>query len=177
MLGGSNAAFENIISQYEKLIYNLAYRIMNNHEDARDICQEVFIKVFRHIKKLDGADFVKNWICTTTHNACLDELRRRRGKAADSMDEIMDSPSRARLEPADIAPGPEGEAMRGELSEQIARAIGQLNDEQRILVVLRDIHGHSYDEIAEITQSPMGTVKSRLARARGNLRKLLENIT
>ena len=171
---GDASAFEGIIVQYEKLIYNVAYRIMGNQEDALDICQEVYIKIYRNLAKCASIEYIKNWVCTITHNACMDELRRRKGKTADSYDEILESQEgRAKAEPADGAARPEDVLLHQELSHAIADAIKQLSDEHRILIVLRDIQGMSYEEIADITNNPLGTVKSRLSRARNNLKNLL----
>ena len=172
---GDIASFEGIIIEYEKLIYNLAYRLMNNKEDARDICQEVYIKIFRNLDKCAGIEYMKSWVCTITRNACMDELRRRKGKASDSYDEMLEiNEGKARAELADRAGGPEDEALKRELSSEIGDAINRLSNEHKELIVLRDIQGMSYEEIAEITHSPLGTVKSRLSRARNNLKKLLE---
>ncbi|MCL2415686.1 MAG: RNA polymerase sigma factor [Defluviitaleaceae bacterium] len=171
--GGDIRAFESLIARYEKLIYNIAYRIMNNPDDTMDICQEVYIKIYQNLYKCQSMDYLKNWICTVTHNACMDELRKRTTKGKG--DFVTVDIENREFELVDTKPGsnPEDKMLNKELSETIQQAMGELSDEHRALIVFRDIQGLSYDDIAEITHTSLGTVKSRISRARGRLKKLL----
>ena len=176
--GGDIAAFETLIAQYEKLIYNIAWRIMGNAEDAKDIAQEAIIKIYRNLAACKSLDLFKAWAAKITHNTCMDELRRRKNKATDSYDAMLEE-GRA---DADIRRGelgspasdnPEAALMRKELQGIIADGLNQLSDEHRALLVLRDVQGISYEENADITNLPLGTVKSRISRGRNNLKRIL----
>ena len=171
---GDVDAFEALIVQYEKFIYNAAWRIMGNAEDAKDIAQEVAIKIFRNLSSVADIKHMRAWVARITHNACMDELRRRRGKTADSYDAMLDlGDAEVEREIADAADGPEALLLRQELAGQIEEGLRRLSDEHRALIVLRDVQGLQYEEIAEITQMPLGTVKSRISRGRRNLKQIL----
>ena len=172
--GGDMAAFETLILQYEKLIYNIAWRIMGNAEDAKDIAQEAIIKIYRNLASCKSLDLFKAWAAKITHNACMDELRRRKGKAAESFDAMIELGDAAvERQVADAADGPEAELLRKEMKGMIDEGLARLSDEHRALVVLRDVQGLSYEEIAEIANLPLGTVKSRISRGRSNLKQIL----
>jgi len=171
---GDVDAFETLIIQYEKYIYNTAWRIMGNAEDAKDITQEVAIKIYRNLASITDIQHMRAWVARITHNACMDELRRRRGKATASMDAMLDlGDGEVEREIADTADGPEALLLRQELAGQIEEGLKKLSDEHRALIVLRDVQGMQYEEIAEITQMPLGTVKSRISRGRRNLKQIL----
>jgi len=178
--GGDIAAFETLIVQYEKLIYNIAWRIMGNAEDAKDIAQEAILKIYRNLATCKSIDLFKAWAAKITHNTCLDELRRRKGKQAESYDAMLEEGREAF--DADIRRGdlrspddgdPESALMRKEMQGIIGDGLNQLSDEHRALLVLRDVQGLSYEEIAEITNLPLGTIKSRISRGRSNLKRIL----
>ena len=165
-------AFEKIILQYEKLIYNLAYRKMSNAEDAKDIAQESIIKIYKNISKCDESFNLRSWICTITINTCIDELRKRKNKTSESIDEMLttdDGTIEKQLPSPDMTP--EEAMLNSEMRDEIQIAINQLSENHKTLIILRDIQGFSYQEIADITGDTLGTVKSRIARARGNLKK------
>ena len=176
---GDTDAFEGLVLQYEKLIYNIAFRMMGNAEDAKDISQEVIIKIYRNLSSCAGMEYMKAWTAKITHNTCIDELRRRKGKITDSYDYAAgaefgeEAPERQFADPAD---GPEALLLRKELGAIIEEGLRRLPCQHRGLIVLRDIQGMSYEEIAEITSTPMGTVKSRLSRARNSLRGILTDL-
>jgi len=185
--------FEALIAPYEKMIYNIAFRYVANAEDAKDVAQDAIIKIYRSLPRAfaqggfsvgnrpekppsgnpeaapASGDFdvsgFKAWAARITINTAIDELRRRRKRRAQSLDVIT---------PA--APGGEGPEERSERREQreaLVSAIGKLNDTYREIIVLRDIQGFSYEELAEALQINSGTVKSRLSRARLALRGIL----
>ena len=171
---GDIAAFEALISQYEKLIYNIAWRIMGNGEDAKDMAQEAIIKIYRNLAACKGLGLFKAWVAKITHNTCMDELRRRKGRVAESYDAMIEPGDTAvERQIADEAEGPEAALLRKELAGTIGDALNKLSDEHRALLVLRDVQGLTYEEISEITGTPMGTVKSRISRGRAGLKRIL----
>ena len=174
--GGDMAAFETLILQYEKLIYNIAWRIMGNGEDAKDIAQEAIIKIYRNLASCKSIDLFKAWAAKITHNACMDELRRRKGKAAESYDAMIEEGHEIPRRGGTLPPAPddpEAELLRKEMKGMIGEGLARLSDQHRALVVLRDVQGLSYEEIAEIANLPLGTVKSRISRGRSNLKQIL----
>ena len=173
-VNGDISAFEALILQHEKFIYNVAWRIMGNAEDAKDISQEAIIKIYRYLSSCTSAAHLRAWIARIVHNTCMDELRRRKGKTSLSYDAMLDvGDGEAEWQIPDKADGPETIALRKELGGQIEQALQQLSPEHRALIVLRDINSLSYEEIAEITTLPLGTVKSRISRGRNNLKRIL----
>ena len=171
---GDVAAFEALILQHEKFIYNIAWRIMGNAEDAKDISQDAIIKIYRNLASVTDTGHMRAWIARIVHNTCMDELRRRKGKIALSYDVMLDlGDGELEHQIADSAAGPDEMLLRKEIGQQILQGLNQLSDDHRSLVVLRDVQGLSYEEIAEITGKPLGTVKSRISRGRNNLKRIL----
>lgn len=167
---GDMQAFEDLVLQYEKMVYNVAFRMMNHTEDAYDISQEVFIKAFRNMKNFDERSTFSTWIYRITTNACIDEMRKRKGKETQSMDkEIQGDEGGYQKEFVDSDATPEEVVVQQEDKSEIMQALDTLSEEHKTIVVLRDIRGLSYDEIAEITETSLGTVKSRLSRGRKQL--------
>lgn len=171
---GDLSSFEALIIHYEKLIFNISYRMFGNIEDAKDISQEALIKIYKNINKCVDIKHFRSWIYTVTNNTCIDELRKRKGKITDSIDErlyIDESSVVKQIKSKDLSP--EDDYVNKELGETIQKAIDKLSPDKKQLIVLRDIQGLSYNELAEITDSSLGTVKSRLARARSSLKDIL----
>jgi len=166
--------FEDVIIKYDKLIYNLARRLMGNTEDAQDVSQEVAIKIYKNLAKCKGEEFLQAWISRITHNACMDALRKRKGKHTDSLDEMteFDEGEAAKQIPDEDA-GPEELLLQKEVSEQIEDALARISVTYRSLIILRDVLGHSYEEVAEISGLALGTVKSRIFRGRAKLKEIL----
>ena len=164
-------AFEKLILDYEKYIFNLAYRMLGNVEDAKDVSQEAIIKIYRNFDKCKEITAVKSWIGTITTNACIDFLRRKKRYNELSFDaeiETEDGMLEQQMKSGD--PTPEEQVIYRELRSDIAAALARQSDSNRILIVMRDIYGYSYNEIAASMGLQLGTVKSRLSRARNNLR-------
>ena len=168
---GDIEAFEELICAYEHRIYNIAYRMMGNPDDAMDVAQEALLKIYRSFKKFKNQSTFSTWIYRVTVNTCLDELRKKKkgfllhlndeeGSGKDIMDSSSDSL-------------PEVSYERKERLKSLQKAILELVPDYRSVIVLRDIQGFSYEEIAEILHCPLGTVKSRINRARAELRKKL----
>ncbi|MCL2168721.1 MAG: sigma-70 family RNA polymerase sigma factor [Defluviitaleaceae bacterium] len=166
--------FEEIIIKYDKMIFNLARRLMGNADDAQDVAQEVAIKVYKNLHKCKGEEYLAAWISRITHNACMDALRKKKGKKTESLDEFMefDGDEFGKQIPATDST-PEELLLQKEVSSQIEDALTKLPIMYRTLVILRDVQGYSYEEVAEISGLALGTVKSRIFRGRGKLKETL----
>ena len=171
---GDMKAFEVLITRHEKFIYNIALRIMGNTEDAKDITQETIIKIYRNLSSCADIEHMRAWVVRITHNTCMDEFRRRKGKMTESYDAVValgdDIAERQIVDPAS---GPEALLLRKEMAGLLQKGLDCLSEQHRALVVLRDIQGLSYEEIAQAMDIPLGTVKSRISRGRSALKKIL----
>jgi len=171
---GNLDAFNELVLAYQDQVYNLAYRIMGDPASAADATQEAFISAFQNIESFRGKypSSFKSWLMRIVSNACYDELRRRKRQPATSIEDFeIDEEANPAL--VSETEGPEEYAEREEMARVIESGIQTLPPNQRITLVLADVQGFSYDEIAEATDAPLGTVKSRLARARAKLRDYL----
>jgi RNA polymerase sigma-70 factor (ECF subfamily) len=168
---GDLEAFNQLVLTYQNLAYSVAYRTLQDQEAAADAVQESLIKAFRSLGSFQGGSF-KSWIIRIVVNTCYDSLRSRRRRPTDSIDDFADDGDYApQLE--DPAERPEAYAQRMELSTLIEQGIQGLPPDQRLALTLCDVHGYAYEEISEMTGMPMGTVKSRINRARARLRDYL----
>ena len=164
------AFLERAVEQYGKATYNFAYRLTGNEADASDLTQEAFIRVFRAWHSFKPGTSFRSWIFRIVTNLYRDELRRRKGRYHEEIpDDNAPQAGAGRL----LAIEPIEEYVEGYLSEPVAKALADLTDEQRNIVLLADIEGCSYQEIGEIVGCAVGTVRSRLHRARERLRDLL----
>ena len=175
--GGDLDAFNSLILVYQDRTFNLAYRIMGDRDAASDATQEAFISAFKSIKRFRGGSF-RSWLFRITTNACYDELRRRKRQASVPLEaDLEEEPERGyldRIAAADEAP--EQSAARAELRRAIEDCLNRLPQEFRSITVLVDIQGFDYRAAAEVIGKPVGTVKSRLARARGRMRDCLRSV-
>ncbi len=170
---GDLDAFNRLVLTYQHQVYNLAYRIMGEEAPAADAAQEAFISAYNHLKSFRGGSF-KSWLLRIVTNACYDDLRRRKRRPATSLEAMVnDDNSETDFELPSSADGPETIVQQHEMASLLQMGITTLPADQRIVLVLSDIQGMSYEEIAEVTQSNLGTVKSRLSRARLKLREYL----
>ncbi len=171
---GDLDAFNRLVLAYQHQVYNLAYRIMGEEAPAADATQEAFISAYNHLKSFRGGSF-KSWLLRIVTNACYDDLRRRKRRPATSLEAMVsDDNGEAEFELPSPADGPEMIVQQHEIANLLQIGITTLPPDQRIVLVLSDIQGMSYEEIAEATQSNLGTVKSRLSRARLKLREYLQ---
>ena len=170
-MAGDLEAFNGLVLAYQNLLYSVAYRTLQDGDAAADAVQESLIKAFRSLRSFGGGSF-KSWMIRIVVNTCYDSLRSRRRRPTDSLDNFAEEGDYApQLE--DSAERPDAYAQRMELSELIEQGIKQLPPDQRLALTLCDVHGYAYEEISEITGMPMGTVKSRINRARARLRDYL----
>ena len=171
---GDIDAFNRLVLAYQHQVYTLAYRIMGEEAAAADAAQEAFISAYKHLKSFRGGSF-KSWLLRIVTNACYDDLRRRKRRPATSLDDLMnDENGETGFDLPTPGDGPETMVQRREMAELLQRGITTLPEDQRIVLVLSDVQGMTYDEIASATRSNLGTVKSRLNRARTKLREYLQ---
>lgn len=165
---GSLDAFNTLITRHERVTFGLAYRLLGDAAAADDITQESLVSAWSNLSSFRGGAF-KSWLLRIVANRAYDELRRRRRRPADSLDAapVEDTPQ---WTSQTLAEAPDEFALRQELSDHLARGLQRLPEDQRLVVVLSDVYGHSYEEIATIAGINLGTVKSRLSRARSRLR-------
>ena len=168
--GGDPSAFNQLMAAHEKRMYAVALRMFANREDAQDCLQEAMLRVYRAIGGFKGQSSFSTWVYRITMNTCLDEMRRKKNKQAASLDGLLDQG----WSPADESSMPEKQAVKSELRREIQSAIRDLPEDMRSAVVLRDIQGMAYDEIAQVLDVNVGTVKSRISRAREKLRGKLK---
>ncbi len=169
---GSIAAFNRLVMAYQGTAYNVAYRVMGDGEAAADACQEAFLKAYKAINQYRGGSF-KSWLMRIVTNSCYDQLRYKGRRPATSLEKMTENPSPNSLKLVNGSEKPEDRVLRGELSDLIQLGIEELPEDQRLVVVLSDVQGFSYQEISDITDQPLGTVKSRLSRGRRRLRDFL----
>jgi RNA polymerase sigma-70 factor (ECF subfamily) len=170
-LAGDLDAFNALVELHQRSVFNLCLRMIGNAAAAEDATQDAFVSAYRNIRSFRGQSF-RAWVMRIAANACTDELRRRARRPAVS----LDVPAPGADEPPDVpdaSAGPEAEALRSEQRAQVQAALLKLPADQRLAVVLCDIQGYAYEEIAEAMAVSIGTVKSRIARGREKLRKVL----
>ena len=147
---------------------------MGNYADASDLAQEAFIKIYRSLATFRGEASFQSWMYRLVTNVCLDELRRRGRTKTVSIEELMESKKGLLMRGENTNSRlPEDAVIRRELQQEVHNVLSALSDEHRVIVVMRDIQGYSYEEIAELLQCSLGTVKSRLNRARHVLKEKL----
>lgn len=173
----NKSAFEALVKRYQRTVYALLYKLAPDWHDTADLAQEVFIRIWRSISTLRNPHAFKSWLNQLVTNLFYDELRKRPKNATISIDDSLKSDDSEETNTRDIADSssmPDELTQRQELSDMISSAIDSLPDQFRRVIVLRELEGLSYDEIAELTHSEIGTVKSRIARARAKVQDMLE---
>ena len=171
---GDTESFNGLVRLYEGRVYNLCYRMLGDADSAADAAQDAFLSAFRNLRSFRGGSF-RSWMLRIATNTCYDALRARKRRPSVSLDlETQDEEDSAPLQIADTGESPDDFALRRELAAAIQDGLTVLPDEQRIVLILSDIQGLAYEEIAQITNSNLGTVKSRLSRGRARLRDVLK---
>jgi RNA polymerase sigma-70 factor (ECF subfamily) len=174
--GGDRDAFQVLVEKYQHKVYTIAYRFMGNEADASDLAQEAFIKVYRKLPTFRGESSFLTWLYHITANTCRDELRKRQNKGTVSLDSFstQQGDRTSRVEGVrTIVAGPEEVLEAREAQRNLQIVLNQLPVEQKLILIMREIQGFSYEEIAHQLECSLGTVKSRLSRARGALRELV----
>jgi len=173
---GDVRAFDEVYSRYAAMVFNLALRLSRDADEAADLTQEIFLRVYRHLDSFSGRSALKTWIFRVALNHCRERLSRRRpltlsiGEGADGAGTVGEASI------ADPRRGPEELAVAADLGRQVACALAALPPPFREAVVLRDLQGLAYEEIAAVLGVRVGTVRSRIARGREQLRGLLETM-
>jgi RNA polymerase sigma-70 factor (ECF subfamily) len=169
---GETEAFEVLVEKYKRKTFRLAFQVLRDQEEALDVAQEAFVKAFRSLPKFKGDSAFYTWLFRITMNVALDR-RRQRVTRAKSMGTEDVPPEEWERSAVSEDRGPDDEAASAERRERIARALESLSEHHRSIIILSDIEGLSYREIAEVLDVPMGTVMSRLHNARKRLRDAL----
>ena len=167
--GGDPAAFNQLMAMHEKRMYAVALRMFANREDAQDCLQEAMLRIYRAIGSFKGQSSFSTWVYRITMNTCLDELRRKKNRPSTSLDNLLDQG----WSPSDGDNVPEHRAIQAETRKALVGAIRELPEDMRAAIVLRDMQGYSYDEIARMLDVNVGTIKSRISRGREKLREKL----
>lgn len=171
-MGGDPESFNQLIKRWERPIYALAYRTIGREDDARDVVQETFLRAFRGLSGFKGQAKFSSWLYRITLNLCRDWMRRQRRAPViatpDGVDLVELAGESANVETADAA------VARKDLSRMVARAMTVLPEEQRAAIVLKEYHGLTFQEIADLLGCPLSTVKTRLYQGLSVLRKELE---
>lgn len=174
---GDLSAFDDIVRRYEKRVYGFAYRLTGNHDDASDVSTDAFVKAYNAIDSFRGDANFSTWLFRIVTNLYLDEQKRSKGHLNIPLDEYIDlEESSVTRQVEDPSPTPLELLEARERCEAIEWAVRDLPEYQRIMVLLYHTQGQSYEEIAQIVGLPIGTVKSRLNRARLALKKKLEPV-
>lgn len=163
-------AFAALVERYKSRVFSLAYRMLGQREEAEDVAQEAFIHVYQALDTFRIGDKFSSWVYRITSNLCIDHLRRRRHKEI-SMDAPVDREGEVKREFPDQGRSPEGQVIDKEFKAALEKAILTLSPAYRTVVVLRHVHNLAYEEIARVLNLPLGTVKTRLFRAREILRR------
>ena len=169
-MAGDPDSFNQLVVRWERPIYALAYRVLGREEDARDVCQETFLRAFRALKGFKGQAKFSSWLYRIALNLCRDWIRReRRSSMVTSLDpDIEPAPADGPVETAEEL------TVRCDLGRIITRAMTALSEEQRTTIVLKEYHGLTFQEIADLQGCPLSTVKTRLYQGLGVLRRHLQ---
>lgn len=170
---GDLKAYEQIIGLYEKKVFSTIYYMVKNDNDVEDIAQEVFIKIYRNLNSFKEESSLYTWIYRITINVCIDELKKRK-KVVYLDEKIETKDGEIEFQVSDTGKSLHELTEEKDLREILLKCVRKLSEDQRTMIILRDIKGFTYMEIAEMTKMNLGTVKSKINRARSALKQLLE---
>ena len=167
---GDRESFDRLVLRWERSIFALAYRVLGREEDARDICQETFLRAFRGLQAFKGQAKFSSWLYRIALNLCRDAMRRERRTPLAAVPEGADPAELIAQQPS---PGPsvEDQVARAELAHQVARAMRRLPEDQRTAILLKEYHGLTFQEIADVMGCPLSTAKTRLYNGLSVLRR------
>ncbi len=172
-LCGTTAAYNGLVERYQRQVYNLAYRILGNAEDAGDLAQETFLRAYGALGSFRQDASFLTWLYKISSNLCIDHIRARKSRTALSLDVEREE---GREPAADLrATGPESAAIRSAVRDEVQRAVQNLPEKYRVVVVMRHLQDMSVEEIALVLDMPSGTVKTHLFRGREMLRSRLRS--
>jgi RNA polymerase sigma-70 factor (ECF subfamily) len=173
---GDLDAFNRLVLAYQEMAFNVAYRLLSDEDSAEDVTQTAFISAYKSLNGFRGGSF-KAWLMRIVTNACYDELRRTKRHPTIPLEPIDDDTEEEIESPAwlaDGSAGPEEQVEQADLEHAVQHCLNNLPEEFKIVVVLVDVQGFDYDEVAKVVKRPLGTIKSRLARARLKLQDCLQ---
>lgn len=173
---GDEAAFEEVFSIYKDMVYGLAYRLLADKGEAMDVTQEVFLTLHRKIGKFRGECSLKTWLYRVAFNQAANRNRwwkRRRKDRTRSLSITYGPDDEHRIDPDDVRPKPDHQLYSQEVQQALQKCLARLPFDQRAALVLRDVQGLTYEEIADLTGAQLGTIKSRIARGRSRMRRML----
>ena len=174
---GNRVAFDDLMRRYEKKVYNFAYRLCGNYDEANDIAADTFVRIYNALPNFRGDSSFITWLFRITTNVYLDLRKRERARPHQSLEEIIElEETTVSRQIEDTAPKPDELAEMHERTNILQTAINTLPDYQRMMIVMYHTEGQSYEEIAAALDLPIGTVKSRLNRARLSLRDKLKSV-
>lgn len=174
---GSREAFDELISRYQRRVYTFAYRLTGNPDEAADVAADTFVRIFTSIGSFRGDSSFATWLFRVVTNIYLDSRKRQRGRPTQSLDEMVQlEENSVQRQVEDDGPTPYDVALEHQRHAALEAAIASLPEYQRLMIVMYHVQGLAYEEIAEILDVPIGTVKSRLNRARLALRQKLEPV-
>lgn len=173
VLNGDVNAFEMLVIDNQKSVYNLALKMMKNETDALDVSQDVFLKAYTNLKYFRGDSRFSVWLYRLAYNACIDATRKSKAALNVSLTVTDEDNTSTEMELMDVRPLPERELERRETQREVQEAISKLPEDQRKIIVMREFSDMAYDDIASSLGISVGTVKSRLSRARKSLAKIL----
>ena len=173
---GELEAIDELLDIYQRRIYSVCYRMVRHEQDARDLAQEAMVKILQGLDSYDGRSMLSTWIIRVAMNCCLSHLRRERVRRTSSLDGIWDEDGSPRLQNLPVRGELSGGARveQAELRELLERSLQSLDPQMRAVIVLRDVQDLDYQQIGTVLGVPVGTVKSRLFRARAALRAAAE---
>ncbi|NNJ10444.1 sigma-70 family RNA polymerase sigma factor [Chloroflexales bacterium ZM16-3] len=170
---GEVESFNQLVRLYESRVYNLCYRMLGDPDAAADVAQDTFISAYRNLGRFRGGMF-RSWLLRIATNACYDVLRVRKRRPSTSLQALgVADDDGIGFDLPDLGERPDDAALRHELAAAIQRGLADLPEDQRVVIILSDIQGMAYEEIAAVTGANLGTVKSRLSRGRARLRDIL----
>jgi RNA polymerase sigma-70 factor (ECF subfamily) len=174
---GDETAFAEIVSRYRNPITNYLYRLLNDYEEAVDLAQETFVRVYFAAERYHTGYAFSTYLYRIATNLAISEMRRRKRRKLLSLTGLFqpEGESETQFDPADENPLPDANLLEEEQKQVVARAIAAMPEKYRLPIVLRDIEGKSYEEVAEILNLGLGTTKSRISRARGLLKEKLKH--
>ncbi len=173
---GDLDAFNRLVLEFQDLAFNIAFRMLGDSDEAADASQSAFISAYNHLSSYRGGSF-KSWVLRIVTNTCYDELRKKKRRPTTPLEPILEDADDGIESPQwlkDDQPSPEGMLESSELEEAINDCLQRMKRDFRMMVIMVDIQGMDYQEVADSTGVPLGTIKSRLARARSKLRDCLQ---
>ncbi len=174
---GDEKAFTELVLKYQRKVYMMVYGMVSNHQDAKELTQEVFLRVYKHLKNFEGTSSFYTWLYRITRNLCIDYYRRRKVRTSEFNDGLRNASAREeQIFPVVSSASretPTGRLLKEELAQQIREAMDKLPPKHREILILRELEGLAYQEIADTLGISIGTVMSRLHHARKKMQKRL----